>query len=141
MNVKKITISLCGFLCFFSAIAQDLTEEQKEQLEYKVSIFISNDTELQELWYEDRMDKMKLKGKLREDYLKMVTYHALKMEQLKGEKFNSSADQIKAKLQERILLMEADVKEVLDQNQFEVHQKTWKAIINAVILRDGLNVK
>ncbi len=141
MNLKKITLSICGFLCFFTASAQDLTADQKEQLEYKVSVFTSNDKELQELWYEDRLDEMKVKGKLREDYLRIVKYHALKMEQLKGDKFKIGADQMKAKLQERVALMEADAKEVLDQRQFEIHQKTWKAIIKAIILREGLNVK
>ena len=139
--MKQVLFVLLMIFSLSNINAQELTAEQKEQLEYKVSVFMSNDKELQELWYEDRMDKMKLQGKLREDYLKMVKYHALKMEQLKGEKFKSSADQIKSKLQERLLLMEADVKDVLDQNQLEIHQKTWKAIIHAVILRDGLNVK
>ncbi len=141
MNIKKITIAICGFLCFFSAIAQDLTEEQKEQLEYKVSVFTSNDKELQKLWYEDRMDEMKIRGKLREDYLKIVEYHALKMEQLRKSKNKISADQMKSKLQERVVFMETDVKEILDQKQFEIHQKTWKAIIKAVILKEGLDVK
>ncbi|QCX00621.1 hypothetical protein FGM00_11090 [Aggregatimonas sangjinii] len=141
MSTTKILFMILGFTCASFLHGQDLTTEQKEQLEYKVSVFMSNDKELQELWYEDRMDKMKLQGKLREDYLKMVKYHALKMEQLKGEKSKSSADQMKAKLQERVRLMEVDVKDVLDQNQLEIHQKTWNAIINAVILREGLNVK
>ncbi|MFS4491630.1 hypothetical protein [Maribacter sp. 2308TA10-17] len=139
--MKQVLSVLLMIFSLSNINAQDLTEEQKEQLEYKVSVFLSNDKELQDLWYEDRVDKMKLQGKLREDYLKMVKYHALKMEQLRGIKFKSSADLMKSKLQERVQLMEVDVKDVLDQNQLVIHQKTWKAIIKAVILREGLNVK
>ncbi|MCW5515718.1 hypothetical protein [Muriicola sp. Z0-33] len=139
--MKYLKVLIFTIFCSVNVQAQDLTTEQKEQLEYKVSVFMSNDKELQKLWYEDRMDKMKLKGKLRKDYLKIVQYHALKMEQLRKIKNKISADQMKSKLQQQIMLMEVDVKEVLDRNQFEIHQKTWKAIIKAVILKEGLDVK
>ncbi len=139
--MKQLLFFLLMIISLSSSNAQDLTEDQKEQLEYKVSVFTSNDKELQKLWYEDRMDEMKIKGKLREDYLKIVEYHALKMEQLRGSKNKISADQMKSKLQERVVLMETDVKEILDQKQLEIHQKTWKAIIKAVVLKAGLNVK
>ena len=47
MNLRRtLKITFC-VLCLQTTIAQELTEEQKERLEYKVDIFTSNEEEFQ----------------------------------------------------------------------------------------------
>ncbi|TAI47319.1 hypothetical protein [Flagellimonas allohymeniacidonis] len=140
MVAKYTTALLCLAMMGVSFVhGQELTKEQRENLKYKVIIFTSDDKELQRLWYEDRMDEMKLKGKLREDYHKMVAYHALKMELLKQSRPKLDNEEIKSRLRQQVGLLNDDVRPFLNETQFEIHQKSWEAIIRAVILKEGLD--
>ncbi len=132
MYSKVVFTLLLTILFTLNIQGQDLTKQQKEDLKYKVHMFTHNDEELQRLWYEDRMDKMKLRGELREDYQKIVVYHAYKMERLDDQDSDLSVNEIKNKLQKQLDLLNADVKDILDPEQFEIHKKSWKAILKAV---------
>lgn len=124
-----------GFFCFQTTLAQELTTDQKERIEYKVDLFASNDIELQTLWYEDRMDKMKLAGKLREDYKKIVMYHAYKMERLGNPDAQLSDEQIRREFPKQIRKLHADVESILTPKQFEIHKNSWNAILKGVYKR------
>ncbi|KZS40662.1 hypothetical protein AWE51_06850 [Aquimarina aggregata] len=133
-----ITIFLACF-CFFNIQAQELTDEQKERLEYKVDIFSSGEKELQRLWYEDRMDKMKLRGELRKDYHNIVVYHAYKMKRLDDLDKGLNDNKIRKQLQKQLLLLHEDVEDILSLEQFEIHEKSWEAILKAVLSEKELN--
>lgn len=134
MYSKYFTLLLLACLTMFKVNGQELTKEEKEYLDYKVAIFSSEEKELQKLWYEDQMDLMKLKGELREDYQKIVVYHAYKMERLDDRDSDFNEKEIHQKLQEQINLMHKDVKFILDDNQYDIHLRTWKVILKAVYL-------
>lgn len=131
MRLKGILIAI---MCFYfqSSIAQKLTTKQQERLKYKVHIFTTNEKELQELWYEDRMDQMKLKGELREDYKKVIIYHAYKMERLDDADKKLTDDQVLENFQKQLQLMNTDVREILNDKQFAIHKKTWKVLTEAI---------
>ncbi|WP_299439307.1 hypothetical protein [uncultured Aquimarina sp.] len=115
--------------------AQELTNEQKERLKYKVDLFSTDDVELQTLWYEDRMDKMKLSGKLRQDYKKIVVYHAYKMECLGNPEVQLSDEQIRREFPKQIRKLHNDVKSILNPKQFEIHKNSWDAILKGIYQR------
>ncbi|WP_298754604.1 hypothetical protein [uncultured Psychroserpens sp.] len=132
MNLKRTLLIAIGCFSIQVMFAQELTAEQKERLEYKIDIFTSGEKEIQELWYEDQMDKMKLKGELRENYKKIVVYHAYKMERLDDLDKKLNDKEVYKALQKQLKLMNTDVKEILNTEQYVIHDDTWKAILRAV---------
>ena len=132
MNIKKITIIIICCFCYQTILAQKLSTEQKERLQYKVALFSTNDKELQELWYEDRMDEMKLEGDIRKDYKKIVIYHAYKMERLGNPKIKLNDEQIRREFPKQIRKLLGDVEELLTPKQLEIHKKSWDAILKAI---------
>ncbi|MDO5979553.1 hypothetical protein [Flavivirga spongiicola] len=135
MYSKYFTLFFLACLSMFKISGQELTKEEKEHLDYKVAIFSSEEKELQKLWYEDQMDLMKLKGELREDYQKIVVYHAYKMERLDDRDSDFNEKEIHQRLQQQVDLMHKDVKPILSDKQYETHLRTWKVILNAVYLK------
>ncbi|WP_299275363.1 hypothetical protein [uncultured Psychroserpens sp.] len=132
MDLKKIFIIVISCFCFQTVIAQELTEEQKERLEYRVDVFLSDNEEIQALWYEDLMDRMKLKGDTRVVYHNVVKYHAYKMKRLDNPNIKLSKKQIKSEIQKQVKLLNEDVKEILDSDQLKLHKAGWNAILKAI---------
>ncbi len=135
MYRNHFIIVFLACFCFLNVQAQELTDEQKERLEYKVDVFSTDDKELQALWYEDRMDKMKLTGELRENYKKIVVYHAYKMERLGNPKAQLSDEQIRHEFPKQIRKLHKDVEDLLNPKQFEIHKNSWNAILKGIYQR------
>ncbi|WP_299160269.1 hypothetical protein [uncultured Tenacibaculum sp.] len=132
MNIKKIIVIIICCFYYQTILAQKLSTEQKERLEYKVALFSTNDKELQELWYEDRMDEMKLAGDIRKDYKKIVIYHVYKMERLGRPDAQLNDDEIRHEFPKQIRKLHKDVEELLTPKQLEIHKKSWDAILKAI---------
>ncbi len=135
MYSKYFTLLLLACLSMLKINGQELTKKEKEQLDYKIAIFSSEEKEIQKLWYEDQMDLMKLKGELREDYQKIVVYHAYKMERLDDKDSNLNEKEIHQRLQQQVDLMHKDVKPILNDTQYDTHLRTWEVILKAVYLK------
>ncbi len=135
MYSKYFTLLLLACLSMLKINGQELTKKEKEQLDYKIAIFSSEEKEIQKLWYEDQMDLMKLKGELREDYQKIVVYHAYKMERLDDKDSNLNETEIHQRLQQQVDLMHKDVKPILNDTQYDTHLRTWEVILKAVYLK------
>lgn len=134
MKTKLLIVLVC--VCRLSTInAQKPTEQQKENLQYKTDIFMSDNEELQTLWYEDLMDRMKLKDQLRKDYQDIVKYHAIKMKRLDNPESELTFQQTKSALQKQITMLNEDVEVMLNDQQFKLHKKSWKAILKAVLTK------
>ncbi len=139
MNLKRIVFIGISCFCFQTILAQDITPEQRERLTYKVDIFSTDDEKLQQLWYEDRMDQMKLKGELRENYQKIVVYHAYKMERLGNSNVQLNDEQIRREFTKQIRKLHKDVEDILNPEQLEIHKKSWNAILKGVYQRKNWN--
>ncbi len=139
MYCKYLFTLVFTLIYILNAQGQKLTDEQKERLDYKVDIFSYQEKELQQLWYEDRMDLMKLKGELREDYRNIVEYHSYKMSRLDDMDKKSEDIKIPKLFQKQLTMLHDDVRSILNNEQFEIHKKSWEAIVNAVYRRKNWN--
>ncbi len=133
----KIILTVFALLSFASLNAQTQKEKLEERQKNKVEIFTSDENDNLQFFVDEQVEKMKLSENLRDDYYMILGYHTNKMGRLDDKDAQLSEKEVKNKFQAMIQKLDKDMKEILTEDQFNIHQESFSKIVTSVYNRRG----
>ncbi|WP_109300952.1 hypothetical protein [Aquimarina sp. AU474] len=133
----KTTITGLLFMAVLFTFGQTKNQKQLERETNKVEIFTATEKDNLQVFVAEQVDKMKLSENLRDDYYMIVGYHTNKIGRLDDKDSPLSEKEIQTKFKKMITSLDADVKEILTEDQLKIHKESFEKIIVSVYNRRG----
>ncbi len=124
-------------LVFISAFGQTQKEKQQGRQNSKVEIFTSVEKDNLQAFVAEQVDKMELSEDLRDDYFMIIGYHTNKIARLDDKDAELTEKEVITKFHEMLKKLDIDVKEILTEEQFKIHQESFGKIVTSVYNRRG----
>jgi hypothetical protein len=142
MNLSK-TLVLLLLLAFGVTSAQDinsqLTRKQQEQAKVAQDIFSPDEKDQLFFFYQKRMDEMGLQGDARDEYYHILYYHTTKMKRFNDKDAHLTESAKKAKFDKQLAMLDVDASEMLTEEQYALHLKTWDQLTGTIYAKKGWN--
>ena len=132
-NIMKNLLVLAAFIGFLSTYAQSTTEENK------VQIFTYEEKANLQNWFQKEIQQMKLSQEQEASYSSIITYYVAKIARLDDKDQDYSKEEFKAKLNEFLGKQDADLKEILSDDQFAIHKEIYGEFLRSAYKRWGID--
>ena len=131
---RIFTAALISLLYFTGQSAQAQAVDAQIQIYEKNKIQIFTVEERGNLydWFEKRIDDMHLSDKVKEEYYSIILYYNVKMSRLDDKDKNYSKKQILKKLDKYIARQDAEVKEILTDEEYKMHQENYDRMLKSI---------
>ena len=133
MPMKKLVFTLFAFALTFQIAAQESTEK-----DVKVQIFTQEEKDNLQLWYHEGLEKMGLSEETEARYQSILTYYAVKMTRLDDKDQDYTPEEFKTKLNAYLARQDADLREILTDEQFAIHQEIYGEFLRSAYKRWGI---
>ena len=131
--VNKFSFILVIMIFFASCLSmngQEMTQKQKEYEENKVEIFTVQERDNTQMWVqEEEVGKMGLSEEVTNEYSNILLFYLGKIRRLDDKDMGNSKSEILEKMDQLIIKQNADVKEILNEEQYEMHLKFYDKMI------------
>ena len=132
--MKQFTfLVLTTFLTLTGGYAQKSPAEDR-----KVQIFTHEEKANLQIWFNEEQKRMQLSEEQESEYSSVLTYYIAKISRLDDKDQDLSAAEFKAKLNEYLTKQEAEMKEMLTPQQFEIHQEIYGEFLRSAYRRWGI---
>ena len=128
--MKRIFLSMFWLACTLTAYAQ---QESKEDL--KVKIFTPEERDNLQLWYHEEAKRMGLSEEKDSQYNSILIYYIAKISRLDYKDQNLSKAEFKARLNEYLRKQDNDLREILTDQQFEIHKEIYGEFLRSAYRR------
>ena len=128
----KNLLLLVAFGCFLSTQAQSETEDNK------VQIFTYEEKANLQNWFQEEIQQMNLSQEQEASYSSIITYYVAKIARLDDKDQDYSKEEFKAKLNEFLGKQDADLKEILSDEQFAIHKEIYGEFLRSAYKRWGI---
>ena len=108
---------------------QEMTQKQKEYQENKVEIFTLEERDNIQMWVQEEVVKMGLSEEEMGEYNNILLYYLGKLRRFDDKDMGNSKEEIIQKLDELIIKQNEDVKEVLSEEQYEMHLEFYDKMV------------
>ena len=108
---------------------QEMTQKQKEYEENKVEIFTIDERDNTQMWVQEEVEKMGLSEEVTNEYSNILLFYLGKIRRLDDKDMGNSKSDILEKMDHLIIKQNADVKEVLTEEQYEMHLEFYDKMI------------
>jgi hypothetical protein len=134
--MKNFKYILCiTFLFSFASIqSQEYTKKSK-----RVSIYTSEEKDNLQRWFHEQLEEMDFTYEQREDYDLIVTHYIAKMARLDDKDKGYTPEEFVKELNSIIARQDADLLEILSEEQFEMHKKFYGKFLNSAYKRWGIS--
>lgn len=112
--------------------AQELTKKQKERANNKVEIYTAEERDNIQMGFYTRVKSMGLSKNLEDQYYSIVLYYTIKMARLDDKDKGLSKDEIKIKFKEYTAIMNSEIKQILNEGQYNMHLENFDKIVYSV---------
>ena len=129
----KNLLVLAAFSCFLFTYAQSETEDNK------VQIFTYEEKANLQNWFQKEIQQMKLSQEQEASYSSIITYYVAKIARLDDKDQDYSKEEFKAKLNEFLGKQDADLKEILSDEQFAIHKEIYGEFLRSAYKRWGID--
>ncbi len=130
-------VTVLLLMACLSTFGQTQKEKQQERQNSKVEIFTSGERDNLQAFVAEQVDKMKLSEDLKDDYFMIVGYHTNKMGRLDDKDAELTEKEVITKFKEMLKKLDTDVKEILTEEQFKIHEQSFGKIVTSVYNRRG----
>jgi len=130
--MKRIFITLSLFACILVANGQKVSEE------VKVTIFTHEEKDNLQNWFQEELKRMDLSQEQESQYNSIVTYYTYKMSRLDDLDQDWTRKEFKEKLEEYQAKQDAELKQILTEGQFAIHQELYGEFLRSAYRRWGL---
>lgn len=120
------------YLSVQTAKAQVIDQKIKKYEKNKIQIFTVEERDNLYDWLEKRIDDMHLPEKVKEEYYSIILYYNVKMSRLDDKDKNYTKKEILKKLDEYIARQDAEVREILTEEQYKMHQKNYDRLLLSI---------
>ena len=122
--VNKLSFLLVIMVFISSCLSmkgQEMTQKQKEYEENKVEIFTLEERDNIQNWVQEEVEKMGLSEEEISEYNNILLYYLGKIRRFDDKDKGNSKEEILQKLDQLIIKQNADVKEILSEEQYIMH--------------------
>jgi len=137
--MKIIKLTIISFSLFLIAItgmtAQTLTAKQQEYEKNKVQIFTVNERDNLLNWFAERAKLMDLSEEKQDEYTGVLIFYFVKMSRLDDKDQGNSKEEILQKLDGLVKKQDTEIKKILTEEQFKIHQKNYGKLLKSIKLR------
>lgn len=130
--VNKLSFLLVMMVFIASCLSmqgQEMTQKQKEYAENKVEIFTLEERDNIQMWVQEEVEKMGLSEEEISEYNNILLYYLGKIRRFDDKDKGNSKEEILQKLDQIIIKQNADVKEVLSEEQYKMHLEFYDKMI------------
>ena len=128
----KNLLLLVAFGCFLCTHAQSTKEDNK------VQIFTYEEKANLQNWFQKEIQQMNLSQEQEASYSSIITYYVAKIARLDDKDQDYSKEEFKAKLNEFLGKQDADLKEILSDEQFAIHKEIYGEFLRSAYKRWGI---
>ena len=127
MKLNKTILLFIGFsfISLLNINAQELTQKQLEYEKNKVQIFTVNERDNLLNWFSDRAKLMNLTEAKEDEYINILIFYFVKMGRLDDKDKGNSKEEIIQKLDVLIKKQDAEIKEILTEEEYKMHLKNY----------------
>ncbi len=126
----KLVLSMI-LICVWS-FTINAQQAQEERAKNKVEIFDSVEKDRMQLWFYEQTEKMNLSQDKLDEYYSVILYYTVKMKRLDDKDMELEASEIETKLNELIAKQNKEVKDILSDEQYEIHKSNFEEILRSV---------
>ena len=113
--------------------SQEMTKEER-----KVEIFTYEEKANLQNWFQQELQRMELTQEQEADYSSVIVYYVAKIARLDDKDQDFSEEVFKAKLNEFLGKQDADLKEILSEEQFAIHKAIYGEFLRSAYKRWGI---
>ena len=128
---------LCIALVMFSLTIQS-QEAKDEKKNNKVQIFTAEEKDNLQMWFHKEIKKMNLTELEQEEYIHILNYYIYKIGRLDDKDQFESMEYFKVRLNEYLAKQDAELIEILNQEQFQIHKEIYNRFLNSAYKRWGI---
>jgi len=130
--VNKLSFLLVMMVFIASCLSmqgQEMTQKQKEYEENKVEIFTLEERDNIQMWVQEEVEKMGLSEEEISEYNNILLYYLGKIRRFDDKDKGNSKEEILQKLDKLIIKQNADVKEILSEEQYKMHLEFYDKMV------------
>ena len=130
--VNKLSFLLVIMVFIASCLSmtgQEMTQKQKAYEENKVEIFTLQERDNIQMWVQEEVEKMGLSEEEISEYNNILLYYLGKIRRFDDKDKGNSKEEILQKLDQLIIKQNADVKEILSEEQYKMHLEFYDKMI------------
>lgn len=140
MNQFKFLITGLCFLFALNGFAQNNSKQKKIE-DRKVDIFSDEERANLQLHFYDKIKEMNLTEGVEEDYYGILSHYVFDMQRLDDKDKDFTESERKTKLEALVVKMNGKIKDLLPDDKFKMHLKTFNDILKSVYLRNNWEFK
>ena len=130
--MKRILIAVFLLACAIPDNVQQVKED------VKVKIFTHEERDNLQLWYNEELKRMGLSEEKESQYNSILFYYIAKITRLDDKDQDYTPEEFKTKLNAYLAKQDADLREILTDEQFAIHQEIYGEFLRSAYRRWGL---
>jgi len=131
--MKRIFLTLFWLACILTASAQQGSKE-----DMKVKIFTAEERDNLQLWYHEEIQRMGLSEEIASEYNGILMYYVAKISRLDDKDQDLPQAEFKKRLNEYLKKQDADLREILTDEQFAIHKEIYGEFLRSAYRRWGI---
>ena len=112
--------------------------QQKPKEDVKVQIFTHEERDNLQLWYNEELKRMGLSEEKESQYNSILFYYIAKITRLDDKDQDYTPEEFKTKLNAYLAKQDADLREILTDEQFAIHQEIYGEFLRSAYKRWGI---
>ena len=126
------------FLLVFMVGAGSVIAQQVKEDDNKVQIFTYEEKANLQNWYREEAKRMQLTEDQEANYSSILVYYVAKIARLDDKDQMFTKEEFKKELNKYLVKQEAELKEILSPEQFEIHQEIYAEFMRSAKRRWGI---
>lgn len=134
MTCLKYIFALTIMLSCFSVQSQEYDKKTRV-----VKIFTPEEKDNLQVWFHDELKKMNFNEEEKDEYISVTNYYIVKIARLDDKDQEFTEDEFKKELNILVNKQNAELLEILNNEQYELHTEIYGRFLKAAYKRWGLN--
>ena len=133
MKIRNLSLIAITLFAAIIVNAQGAVEEDN-----KVQIFTYEEKANLQLWYNEELQRMGFSPEELSQYYSIVFYHVAKIARLDDKDQDFTEEEFKAELNKQLAKQDADLMEILTEEQMEIHKEIYGEFLRSAYKRWGI---
>lgn len=134
--MKTIQLLFVTLLMLTSTSLMGQSKKQLDREKNKVDIFTTEERANLQLYFYEKTKAMDLSEEVEEEYYMYLLQYVYDMQRLNDKDKDNTDEEVKIELANLMTKMNAKVKPILTEAQYNMHLENWKAILKSVYLKN-----
>ena len=134
MTYLKYVLVFAFFISFVNVQSQELNKKTRV-----VKLFTPEEKDNLQVWFHEELKKMNFSEEEQDEYLSVTNYYIVKIARLDDKDQQLTKEEFKKELNIYLNKQNAELIEILTNDQYELHTELYGRFLKAAYKRWGLN--